>query len=181
MEKEIITALIAATSALVVAIIGFIVTYITINKQVSQSVKALSASHRAEIIRRQLDAVESIWGIFDATSRTGGKGRIIQLKQGGVYISLANTKAFINLIEKTFNGKSGLYISKSCRRKLFDFRDYLISLTKNTPAGVPLSLLSPQQFDEFYARRMELRLKIREEIGALDLNMTKEELNKLTT
>ncbi|WP_426737405.1 hypothetical protein [Enterobacter cloacae complex sp. 397G4] len=78
MEKEILTALISAGASFVGVGIGWIVAYKTVKAQVNQSVKNLAASHRAEIIRRQLDSLETLWGIFDATSRTGGQGRIIQ-------------------------------------------------------------------------------------------------------
>lgn len=180
MEKEILTAFISAGSSFVGAGIGWIVAYKTVKKQVNQSVKNLAASHRAEIIRRQLDALETLWGIFDATSRTGGQGRIIQHKEGNVYLSVLNTKKFIALIEKTFNGKSGLYFSETCRRKLFDFRSYLLSFTNAAPAGIPLINLSSHQFDEFYNKRKELRLQIRKEMGSLDLKMAEEELDKLS-
>ncbi|EKQ6495950.1 TPA: hypothetical protein OL910_001259 [Klebsiella pneumoniae] len=180
MEKEILTAFISAGASFVGAGIGWIVAYKTVKAQVNQSVKNLAASHRAEIIRRQLDSLETLWGIFDATSRTGGQGRIIQHREGNIYLSIPNTKKFINLIEKTFNGKSGLYFSEICRRKLFDFRNYLLSFINTTPYGVPLITLSSHQFDEFYNKRKKLRHQIRTEMGSLDLRMAKEELDKLS-
>ncbi|WP_339275147.1 hypothetical protein [Enterobacter asburiae] len=180
MEKEILTAFISAGSSFVGAGIGWIVAYKTVKKQVNQSVKNLAASHRAEIIRRQLDSLETLWGIFDATSRTGGQGRIIQHRKGNIYLSILNTKKFINLIEKTFNGKSGLYVSETCRRKLFNFRDYLLSFTNTQASGMPLISLSSYQFDEFYNKRKDLRLQIRKEMGSLDLKMAEEELDNLS-
>lgn len=100
MEKEILTALISAGASFVGAGIGWIVAYKTVKAQVNQSVKNLAASHRAEIIRRQLDSLETLWGIFDATSRTGGQGRIIQHREGNVYLSIPNTKSLLTSLKK---------------------------------------------------------------------------------
>ena len=60
MDKGILTAFISARSSFVGVGIGWIVAYKTVKKQVNQSVKNLAASHRTEIIRRQLDSLELI-------------------------------------------------------------------------------------------------------------------------
>ncbi|MBZ7746232.1 hypothetical protein FML40_26485, partial [Klebsiella variicola] len=65
-------------------------------------------------------------------------------------------------------------------RKLFDFRNYLLSFTNTAPYGVPLITLSSHQLDEFYNKRKELRLQIRTEMGSLDLQMAKDELDKIS-
>ncbi|MCU5772456.1 hypothetical protein N5923_19870 [Erwiniaceae bacterium BAC15a-03b] len=178
MEKEITSALITALAAFLGTGIASYVAFLSVKKQTKQAMKTLSASHRAEIIRRQLNALETIWSIFDATSRSGGNGRIIQKDGDKIFLSISNTRQFIDLLEKTFNSKSGLYLSERCRRNLFDFRSYLTTIINKNVENNGLVDFNEKKLKDFYDKRRYLRLIIRKEVGSLDLKLTSEEISR---
>lgn len=162
-------------AAMVAALTGFGVAYLTLRTQIRQARMQLGAVHRAEIIRRQLDALEAIWGIFAAASRSGGEGRMLQATGGGQAISVEEARAFIRLLEDTFNARSGLYLSQKARRALFGFRDYIRDeLIGNSSNG--LLPLSTEQLAAFHEKRRFVRLCLRAEVGSTDLRVAQEEL-----
>lgn len=162
-------------SAIVAASAGFGVAYVTLRTQISQVKMQLGAAHRSEIIRRQLDALESVWSIFDAASRSGGDGRMLQNTNDSYAISVDNAQTFIRCLENTFNSKHGLYLSQKARRALFSFRDFIRDeLIDNATSG--LQAISSDQCNSFYEKRKFVRLCLRAEVGSTDLRFSQEEL-----
>lgn len=179
MEKEIISAIISGITAFIGAGLASFCSFYVIRKQNEQAQRGLAALHRSELIKRQLDAAEEIWSIFDATSRSGGENRIIQIAKGKRFVSIKNTKSFIDKLEKTFNDKPGIYISENCRRSLFSFRDYLKENYLKSEEISDHIILSEEEFEDFYQKRKSLRLLIREETGTTNLDLAKQELARV--
>ena len=171
MAPEIISAIIGGIAGLMSAYIKQLWDFHKTNME-------LSAQHRAEIVKRQLDAFEAIWSIFDAASSTGGDGRMIQEIDGQHTLSIEECKKFIRKLEETFNGKSGLYISKKCREHLFAFRDH-IKKECLAPAGQAAHIqITNSGILKFHELRRNARLCLRGEIGTTDLKVAKEEFGR---
>jgi hypothetical protein len=90
MADEVIAAFIGGT-------VGFAVAYLTVHFEIRKIKLQLQAGHRGELVRRQLNACEKIWAIFDAASRSGGEGRIIK-NQDDRYIPYSELKALSSFL-----------------------------------------------------------------------------------
>lgn len=177
MENEVVAALIGGIAG-VVAGIG--AAWVTMRAQITKVQIQLGAQHRGELVRRQLDACEDIWAIFDAASRSGGAGRMLQGQEGKRFIKVENAQAFIRRLEEAFNSKSGIYLSRNCRSKLFKFRDFLREqLSSAQTDQEEMSLPLPEeQFKRFYELRRQARLALRAEVGTEDLRVAREALRQ---
>lgn len=180
MDKDLIVDLVTAGLSFAGAFVGGGFALRSVKKQNQQAMRALSASHRAELIRRQLNALETIWSIFEATSRTGGENRIIQWAGDDCFVSVFNAKQFIEKLEATFNSKSGLYLSEKCRRQLFLFRDDIKRIITQLEHQDGLIPFRSYCLTAFYKKRKRLRLVIRDEIGSRNLKVAQEELIRLS-
>jgi len=168
-DPKIIAAIIGGLSGLAVA-------YLSYKSGRYVSKLNLSAKHRSEIVKRQLDAFESLWSIFDAACSSGGEGRMIKHVQNKKYISVSECEKFVRELEERFNGKSGYYISVKCRNALFKFRDHIRENFILNSGKEDLVVFSNEK--EFFDKRTFARLSLRAEVGTTDLKVTQEELKK---
>lgn len=165
-------------SAVIGGAVGFAAAYLTVQFEIRKIKLQLQAAHRGELVRRQLNACEKIWAIFGAASRSGGEGRMIKNQDGQRFVQAEEARHFVRRLEDAFNSENGIYLSRRCRERLFEFRDFIRDAFCQEDRSHLLLPLSEQQFATFYELRRRARLALRAEVGTEDLQVASEELSR---
>lgn len=179
MSQEVFAAVVGGIVGGVVAIVAaFVTAKVTSRTELRKALVTLQAQHRSELVRRQLDAVEQFWGIFDATCRTGGSERMLQGRKGNQSLSIKEAAGFVRLLEQTFNAKPGLYLSEKTRKALFKFRDFIRDDLIGERGEDDVIPMPEEVLKVFYELRKHARLCLRGELGTVDLRVAQEEMKR---
>ena len=133
------------------------------------------AQHRAELIKRQISACESLWSVLEPLSFSDGPDRVIKDSLTNPRVTIPNAKQLSRELMRVFYSPAGLYYSRSLRDALFGLRDFIrdefIAKAENEKDELEISKTKRDKF-----RRVinNLRVALRNEIGTKDLNVTQE-------
>lgn len=173
MDVKLLTAIIAACTALVTTIV---VQYIT-GRRIRSSVKE---HYRKIFFERQLNGYEALWQKLRPISRYFGPLTVLNRKAvDGEMKWVLNTSVsqkFCDELTDLFFSNHGVFLSKTTRKVIFEIRDEISSTLQDIPEGV-------EEFElEDNARKRISGLTegaigtIREDIGLLNLSFEIEDL-----
>ncbi|MEN0035458.1 MAG: hypothetical protein AAGC78_00265 [Cellvibrio sp.] len=126
-----------------------------------------------ELAVRQLDAIQEMWSVFECASLSGRPGNMIRILGGKPEVDFEIVRQFLDSFNKAFSAKSGLYISKESRVKLYAFRDFIKE--EVYPLAGKSKFISKSQVDSFKSLRRDARISLRKDVGSDDLTVSREE------
>ncbi|MNZ94787.1 hypothetical protein D3C78_1139030 [compost metagenome] len=147
-----------------------------IKMQRDLSLEARRDSYKSALAIRQLDAAQEFWSLFDVTSLSNDSNSIIKGPFGETpQFDLQKARNFIEKFNSVFSNKSGLYISKSTRVALHEFRDFINTEMVVQYENSRSRALSTEQISKFKKLRTAARTSLREEVGSNNITIAKEE------
>jgi hypothetical protein len=171
------------TDAIIPAIIGAITAIFTSLIASWISFRTLKAEfigkRQLDLIGKQTAACEALWSVLEPGSRSLGKVRVISHKNNKHYVNIAVAEIFYSELIRIFNSPSGLYYSRELRDSLFKLTNFMRdNFLSNSQSEESELAISNNLVKSFQGRLEGLRIAIREEIGTIDLKLTKKSLAK---
>lgn len=177
-------------SSLLLLIAGFLAKHLIFNilkrdlersKTKMQRELALEARrdrYKSELAIRQLNAAEEMWSLFKVTSLSNiGDNIIINPSGNNPQFLIEKAVDFVNTFNGVFSSKTGLYMSEETRTSLHAFRDFINSEMIEQYRTTQNRGLTESQIEEFKRLRTDARLKLRTEVGSVNLTIARDEYN----
>jgi hypothetical protein len=164
MSDILIASFVSVASAIVVSVIGFLVSYKLLKSE-------LLGKHRMELISKQLIACEKLWSDLSIASK--GKGYWLKKNNNGAIIYRNKMIELHNNIIDTVNSQHGLYYSRKLRKSIFELRDFMenefdLDLKEEK---IQISSTKANKIDGYV---QNVRVAIRKELKLEDINAVKE-------
>nr|WP_320192617.1 hypothetical protein [uncultured Desulfobacter sp.] len=170
MAKSIITAIFACLTAVLTSLIALWAG----GKKLKNEILG---SHNSLLIEKQINACEDLWRVLALLSFSS-KTSIVKMKNSKeTIISKQNAKDFISQLMEIFYSPSGLYFSFNVRKCLFELRGFIAEEILSDNEADETSL-SDKKLNLLKDKRNKLIISIREEIGVIDLQATKNRGNE---
>jgi hypothetical protein len=164
-SETIIAAMVGAITAIITSILAAWVSYYNISKE-------YKTKYHMDLVSKQIDACEKLWGVLEIASKKGGADKLISESDKGTFISIEAARKLHSNLTEIFNSPSGLYYSRSLRSELFILRDFIDNqiLKDIQETKLQWSKAKANKLDGYI---QNLRTAIREEMGLDDLRVSK--------
>lgn len=145
------------------------------------AIYARGDAYKSELAKRQLDASEEMWALFQPTSLCGHGDNIIFKTSNNYHFDISRAEAFVSEFNKTFSGSNaaGLFMSEETRASLHIFRDFVISDFIKAYQKTNHRGLNKAQVKKFKELRQKARLSLRTEIGGVNITIANDEYQKI--